>query len=78
MKSLVVSLFRVYRPFTAFLAALLLVELGGCAGWKVRDEGFPPNELSETVRQARPAKHDVQCSGLTEKGREIERNLNAL
>jgi hypothetical protein len=60
------------------LAGVLIVVLCGCAGWKAKDDGFPKNDLSDTIRQARPSKNSVECSSPSEKGRQIERELNAL
>jgi hypothetical protein len=56
------------------LAALLC----GCAGWKVKDEGYVNDDMSETVRRARSSQHRVEVSSPSEKGRQIERDLNAL
>jgi hypothetical protein len=65
------------------LAAVFIFTLSGCAGWNVRDEAFPNNDLSESARKARSDGKDgtgkaVQYSGLTEKGRQIERDLHAM
>ena len=57
--------------------ALLAIFMVGCARWKVRDEGFGRNELSDMARKARPSGEKLQYSSLSEKGREIERDLHA-
>jgi hypothetical protein len=66
-------------------AGLLIGPVFGCAAWKARnqasvaDEGFAENDLSESVRKARPRKKtDSEYSSLSEKGRQIERDLNAM
>jgi hypothetical protein len=59
------------------LAMFLCVQLCGCAGLKARDEGFPESDLSHWVQKARPGKKKVEYGSLSEKGRQIERDLNA-
>jgi hypothetical protein len=58
--------------------ALLLGVVSGCAGSNVREEGFSESELSQSVRQARPEKKNVDYWSPSEKGRQIERNLHSL
>ena len=58
-------------------AVALIVGLSGCASWKGHDDGFTDNDLSQSVRKARPQKNDANSWGLTEKGRQIERDLNS-
>ena len=58
-------------------AGVLVLGLSGCASWKAHDEKFTENDLSQSVRKARPQNNDADCWGLTEKGRQIERDLNA-
>jgi hypothetical protein len=59
-------------------AVAVIISLSGCAAWHLRDEKFSENELSQSVRKARPQKNDILSSGLTEKGRQIERDLHAM
>jgi hypothetical protein len=61
------------------VAAALIFGLSGCAGWNLRGDGFPNNELSDSVRKARPkgSTNKIQYGSLSEKGRQIERDLNA-
>ncbi len=67
------------RRFRWCLAVMVLVgSLAGCGRWKMRDEGFGDDELSRSIRKARPQKADGEYSSLSEKGRQIERDLNAL
>lgn len=64
-----------------FLVAVLLVGCFiGCAGWngKVQEDPTENNDLSRSVRKARPQKNDGNYSALTDKGRQIERDLNAM
>lgn len=70
------SLLRFGR--TCLAAILLLFALSGCAGWNVREEGFNDNELSQSVRKARPLKNEADYWSFSEKGRQIERDLNAM
>jgi hypothetical protein len=66
------------------LTALLLLGLTGCAGWGVKEDGFHEHDLSKTAQTARGEKaanakdKNANYSGLTEKGRQIERDLNAM
>jgi hypothetical protein len=57
---------------------VLLLGLSGCAGHNVREDRFNENDLSQSVRKARPEESKVEYRGLTEKGRQIERDLNSL
>jgi hypothetical protein len=57
---------------------VLLLGLSGCAGHNVREDRFSDNDLSQSVRKARPEKSDAEHHSLTEKGRQIERDLNAM
>ncbi len=71
------GLFRLGRwTLAATLAVCVL--LSGCAGWNVREEGLHENEMSETVRKARPERKDVDYRSFSDKGRQIERDLHAL
>ncbi|MEN6407958.1 MAG: hypothetical protein ABFC77_16000 [Thermoguttaceae bacterium] len=59
---------------------LLTVALSGCSGWGLHDEGFRKhNDLAESAQRARTdgdAKaNNVNCWGLSEKSRQIERDL---
>jgi hypothetical protein len=65
---------RRWRP----AAVILLFALSGCAGWNVRDEGFAENDLSESVRKARPQKSDIDYWSFSNKGRQIERDLHSM
>jgi len=63
-------------------AVAFLAGICGCTGWGLRDEGFrKQGDLPETARQARsenagPSKpHDGGYWGLSEKSRQIERDL---
>jgi hypothetical protein len=75
---------RIPRLGRWFLIAAMLVGcFVGCAGWngKVQEdkpEKTAENELSKSVRKARPQKSDGNYSALTDKGRQIERDFNAL
>ncbi len=70
---------RVFRLGRWRLAAMVLVfGLSGCAGWNVRDEGFGENDLSQSVRKARPQEKDVDYWSFSNKGRQIERDLHAM
>ena len=60
------------------MAALLVFSLLGCASWRMHDERFPENDLSQLVRKARPQKKDVEYWSFSEKGRQIERDLPAM
>lgn len=68
------TLFRIGR--CALLAATLL-GVAGCEAWKPHEETYPDNDLSKTVRKVRPKNDDVDYSGLSERGRQIERDLSA-
>ena len=61
---------------------VLVFCLSGCAGWNVRDEGFRDNDLSQSVRKARPEKasqdKDINYWSFDERGRQIERDLHAM
>jgi hypothetical protein len=64
-------------------AALLLVGCVGCAGWNTNEDRFHENDLSKAAQTARGEKPkekepEGNYSGLTEKGRQIERDLNAM
>ena len=59
-------------------AVVLVLGLSGCAGWNVRDEGFSENDLSQSVRKARPQEKDVDYWSFSNKGRQIERDLHAM
>jgi hypothetical protein len=74
--------FRVGRWRLA--AALLLIGLSGCASWKLHDDGFRDNDLSQSARKARSEKSDkskdkdIDYGSLSEKGRQVERDLHAM
>jgi hypothetical protein len=64
--------------------AMFLLCFSGCESWLLQEKGFGhDNDLSETARQARSENggkdkdKDTEYVGLTEKGRQIERDLNA-
>jgi hypothetical protein len=59
-------------------AAVLIVGLAGCAGWNVRDEGFAENDLTQSVRKARPKEKNADYWSFSEKGRQIERDLHSM
>jgi hypothetical protein len=67
-------------------AMVLFVGLAGCASWKTHDDGFRDNDLSASARKARAQTKandkekdkDGDYWSLSEKGRQIERDLNAL
>ena len=73
---------RLFRHARWCLTAILLVALTGCAGWNTKEDRFHENDLSNTAQTARAQKadkdKDANCLGLTEKGRQIERDLNAM
>jgi hypothetical protein len=56
-------------------AAVLLFSLSGCAGWNLHDEPLTDNELSQSVRKARPQKKSIEYWSFSEKGRQVERDL---
>jgi hypothetical protein len=54
---------------------LLVLTFSGCAGWQGHDDAFPDNDLSQTLRKARPANQTIDYGGLSGRGRQIERDL---
>jgi hypothetical protein len=59
------------------LAAVAIMLISGCAGWNLRGEKFSEDDLSKTARKARPQQNSGDYWSFTEKGRQIERDLNA-
>jgi hypothetical protein len=60
-----------WRP----LALGLLIGLSGCTGWNLRGDGFGDDGLSAAARHGRPEKRDGDFWSYSEKGRQIERDL---
>jgi hypothetical protein len=73
------KLFRI--GFWSLASVALVVALSGCAKWNLRGQGFHENELSKSAQQARSQnggkKKDIEYSSVTEKGRQIERDLGS-
>jgi hypothetical protein len=64
------------RLRSCWLAVCLLVlAFSGCTGWRAHNDAFPDNDLSQTLRKARPANQAIEYGGLSERGRQIERDL---
>jgi hypothetical protein len=53
----------------------LVIALSGCTGWNLRGDGFDDDGLSAAARQARSEKKDRDYWSFSEKGRQIERDL---
>ena len=63
--------------------ALLTLGLSGCASWKPHEDGFRDNDLSQSARKARSESDrskdkDVDYGSLSEKGRQVERDLHSI
>jgi hypothetical protein len=57
---------------------VMLFGISGCKSWETNEEGLRDNGLSHAARKARPEKHekDVDYWGLSEKSRQVERDLS--
>ena len=79
MTALIHSCGSAFRRGLRCLAAVVLVAgISGCASWNVLDGKFSENDLSESIRMARPQEKDIEYWSFSNKGRQIERDLHAL
>jgi len=69
---------KVFRSGLCSLAVVVLVlEISGCETWNLRGNGFNESDLSESARQSRPEKGDVDYWSWSNKARQIERDLHS-